>query len=325
MQRAAGRRRRRRRRPSSMRASTPTSGSSISSFSVRRPCASSASSSGATSRSTAERAAPGLEADVGVAVAVEVELAVGARRRRSGSSSVGVPEQQLLEQVARLGRVEQVGGDRGVERERAHVDAEPVEQPRISGLASWAASGRPSAAEQRGRARRAPRRRPAASPGATPPRPRSASVTSARPSSGRAPVGARPRRRPTASGSSPSASRVEQRDRLGGVGRPRDLGLEHLDLAGRRGPEVGVERLGQPVVAACGTRGSRRACAPPRRRTSPMREVVELDVERRRRGRSTITSAFCADLRLVLGQVLARASASARRGARRCRRGRRRC
>ena len=59
--------------------------------------------------------------------AVEVELALG-RRVAVGDPGAGVADHQLLEQVAALGRVEEVGGQRGVERQAAHVDVEAGER-----------------------------------------------------------------------------------------------------------------------------------------------------------------------------------------------------
>ena len=58
--------------------------------------------------------------------AIEVELTLGGGPVR-GQLGARVAPQNLVEQVARLGRVEEVGGDRGVERQAAHVDAR-VEQ-----------------------------------------------------------------------------------------------------------------------------------------------------------------------------------------------------
>ena len=60
--------------------------------------------------------------------AVEVELALG-RRPLLGQLGLGVAPQDLLEQVARLRGVEQVGGDRGVERQAPHVDIHQRQRP----------------------------------------------------------------------------------------------------------------------------------------------------------------------------------------------------
>ena len=60
--------------------------------------------------------------------AVEVELALGGGVA-VGDPGAGVAHDQLLEQVAALGGVEEVGGQRGVEGQAAHVDVEAGERP----------------------------------------------------------------------------------------------------------------------------------------------------------------------------------------------------
>ena len=60
--------------------------------------------------------------------AVEVELALG-RGAVGGQLDLGVPAQHLVQQVARLGGVEQVSGDGGIERQGAHVDAGVEQRP----------------------------------------------------------------------------------------------------------------------------------------------------------------------------------------------------
>ena len=84
---------------------------------------------------------------------VEVELALG-RRVAVGDPGARVAHHQLLEQVAALGRVEQVGGERGVEGEAAHVDVEAGERPHER-LGLVGGERPPADAGQRARARRA--------------------------------------------------------------------------------------------------------------------------------------------------------------------------
>ena len=164
---------------SSMRASTPTSGTSISSLSVRRPCASSAACSGATRRSTASARRPAIGAG-GRGRALEVELAVG-RRVALGDAGAGVADRELLEEVAGLGRVEEVGGQRRVEGQAAHVDAEPGERPhqRLGLVGGQRPAVGAAQLAQRVAHRR---RRPAARPGTQMTAPLSPSVTRAMPS-----------------------------------------------------------------------------------------------------------------------------------------------
>ena len=213
---------------------------------------------------------------------------------------------------------------RGVERQRAHVDAvapSSAAHQRLGAVGarrgrspsrSTAPTRTVGVGEQRGRRSTPPRR---ASPSTHERRARRARD---RPSA-RRPT---PRRR--RAGRAPAQR--GRRSAIAAAGGDRvDLGLEHL---GRRStaPPRSARRAPRPAGrTACGTRGSRTAAAPRRGRRGPACSVVEVDVERRRRARSTITSALLAHPRLVLGQVLAAASASARRRGRRCRRGRRTC
>ena len=59
---------------------------------------------------------------------LEIELALR-RCVAVGDAHAGVPHHELLEQVAALGRVEEVGGQRGVECQAPHVDVEAGERP----------------------------------------------------------------------------------------------------------------------------------------------------------------------------------------------------
>ena len=73
-----------------------------------------------------------------------------------------------------------------------------------------------------------------------------------------------------------------------------------LDDRARRAPRRGAR-------TACGTRGSRRArCTSSSVALPPSDEVAEVDVERRRRARSTITSALLRTLGLVLAARFSR-------------------
>ena len=87
-----------------------------------------------------ERLAAGDRRRVGVR-AVEVELALG-RRLVDRRGEAGVALDEVGQLVARLGRVEQVGGDRRVELEPAEVDAARRAAPRISALTSWPRTSR---------------------------------------------------------------------------------------------------------------------------------------------------------------------------------------
>ena len=103
-------------------ASTLTSGTSISSLSVRNACASSADCIGSIKRSTAKRVPADLLCAIDRIVA-EGQLArrgcgVGARQL-----AMCVPDQYLAEGIASVGRIEQVRRDLRVERELVHVDA----------------------------------------------------------------------------------------------------------------------------------------------------------------------------------------------------------
>ena len=101
-----------------------------------------AASSGATRRSTASARRPAI---VRRRRCRRRRGRAGPRRRasaRSQRSSAGVAQQQLLEQVRRLGRVEQVGGDARCRGRGAHVDADRS-RPRISSFARWPCTGRP--------------------------------------------------------------------------------------------------------------------------------------------------------------------------------------
>ena len=136
------RRRRRRRRPPCGRARA-TSGVSMSSLSVRRPCLSSASRSGGASRPTASARRPASRPSVDPAVVVEVELAVGrggvgraARARRTSAAGSAAGSRCRPDRGGRRRSTVSM-------RERA-PSGRPVRSSHASsGLASWAASGRP--------------------------------------------------------------------------------------------------------------------------------------------------------------------------------------
>ena len=81
--------------------------------------------------------------------------------RRPAVRRPGVAAQQLLEQVARLGRIEQVGGDGGVERQAAHVDADRQQRAHERPWPGAWPRGRPPASA--GRTSAASARRTAAS------------------------------------------------------------------------------------------------------------------------------------------------------------------
>ena len=300
---------------SSIRASTPTSGISMSSLSApqalrveRRRAAARPGGRRPGARRRGRRAPAS-------AVAVEVELALGGGVVRRAAASVGVAHEQLVEQVA-ASRPGRAGRRRSrVERRgRARRRRAPVERRASAAWRSWAASGRPPAGQRRERVAHRRRRR-AARRAARPPRPAPPSTHDGQ--ARRAASG--PRRRPTpaasASGRSAAASASSTRDRVGRRRRARvDLGLEHLGARPTRRAEVGVERLGQPVVE----RAELEEVEQP-----PHLVDVELGrtprssrstLERRRRARSTITSAFwrtcascsarfCAQLRRLLVEV----------------------
>ena len=90
------------------------------------PCASRALPSAGASRLTASASRAALERLVRPRL-VEVELPVRCAVR--GQAVTGVALQQVTDPVAGLGRVEEVGGDRRVHRQRAQVRAERVEAP----------------------------------------------------------------------------------------------------------------------------------------------------------------------------------------------------
>ena len=242
--------------------------------------------------------------------AVEVELALGAAPV-GRELEVGVAAQQLVEHVAgaRPGRA---GRRRAWCRGAARSMSAPMSSSdRISGLASWPATGPCRRARHRSASTTVRR---AGRPGAT--RPRRARRRSRRRGrrarSGPAARSRRLRRRRARRPASPSSAAAAA---VTGVD-DGDLGLEHVDRGQLGGPAVAEairERLGQPVARACGTRGSRRARAPRRGRTRPARGR-RATRRGRRRGRSTIISAlvracascstrFCAQLRRLLVEV----------------------
>ena len=238
-------------------------------------------------------------------------------RRRSASVSRRVPRQQLVERVAGLGRVEQVGGDRRVElqsaagrcRGRAATASAPWRRGPRTGRPSARAARTASVGEQR-------------RPGSTPPRAR-LGVDARRP--GRA-AALRPSAPPHAAARSSTAESGRERgDGLGGrrrLGAPRPRAPRRRPWPARR-PGV-AERPRRAGRTACGTRGSRTAACTSSTSGGPQCSAVEVDARPGASRRSTITSALLPHLRLVLGQRGPQLRASARRGGRRCRRGRRR-
>ena len=176
---------------------------------------------------------------------------------------------------------------------------------RISGLASCAASGRPPSATSAAERARAPADRSSDRPGSHTTSPMAASATSASPSSSpsgpRAAGPRRPRRRacpahrPALASASAASAAVARRPPRPRAPRPRgDVGRQARRRSASAEPLVEraeleeVEELAHLVGVEPPRRPGRRG----RRRG-------------RRRARSTITSAFGAHLRLVLGQVLA--------------------
>ena len=173
---------------------------------------------------------------------LEVELA----RRGDvavGDASAGVADEQLLEQVAALGRVEEVGGQRGVERQAADVDVEAGEgaHERL-GLVG----GERPAADAGERAELGAdlgvgeelAREPQHVAGV-------AVADEGQALEGRSALRAGPRggqRQRRVAG----ARRRQGLDGGVGGGQRLDLRLEH-DRLGRRRAQVGVEGLGQPV------------------------------------------------------------------------------
>ena len=216
---------------SSIRASTPTSGTSISSLSVRRPCASRAASSGCDQTVDGQGAAGGGGGRRrGGAVEVELALRGGVA---VGDAGAGVADQELLEQVPALGRVEEVGRERGVECQAAHVDVEARERAheRLGLVGDEGAAVGPG---QRRRARRAPRRRRAAAPGSHTTSPAAAVAHEGEALEVGPSLGARPRR------PRPRAGRCRRRGAASTFAAPAasamdvDLRLEHLGLGRRR-------------------------------------------------------------------------------------------
>ena len=171
----------------------------------------------------------------------QVELA---RRRRIGRPDVEAEEAhgQVLQQVLRLGRVEQVGGDGGVEVEPGQVDGPQVERPHQL-LGPWVEKDPKSAGRSSEGIQAASRRPPCAT--ATPTsglRPSSPSHDAARLTPpGRAPP-------PPPPASSPRARRRRASRWPSVPARPHPWP--------RRSGGTG-----------CGTPGSGRACGPPRRPT----------------------------------------------------------
>ena len=278
-----------------MRASTPTSGTSMSSCSVRRPWA----SSGGEQRRRPGGRRPARGAPVrsaGVDRARRRGRAGPRRRRRpSGSSSVGVAQQEVAR--ARSGSRPGRAGRRRASVSRARRARRRrrarSSSARISGLASWAATARPPAEQRRQRVAHGRRRR-AVAPGATRTSPRRASATSARPVERRAARRRRPTPPATASGAVGRRSVGERaRRRRPASSSSVDLGLEHLALARpSTAPTSVAERLGEAVVQRAELEEVEQLAAPRRRRTAPSTRSSSVDVERRRRGRSTITSAL---------------------------------
>ena len=220
-------------------------------------------------------------------IAVEVELTVGGRVARRGGER-GVALDQVAEVVAGLGRVEQVGRDRGVERQP--VDARsPLLQQRAHQRLGVVAARRPRRLQRRDRPSGSARWAAGIQVTAA----AAASVTTARPASGErapAPRPTPPRRR--AVPRPPSAATASATESLTVTSATSVLGAP----AGRAHDGAPGRALRPAARRTCGTRGSRTAALHLGRRRGCDRE--------RRRGsstgasrRSTITSGFLRDLR----------------------------
>ncbi len=175
--------------------------------------------------------------------AVEVELALR-RRVPVGDAGARVPDDELLEQVAGLGRIDEVGRQRGVERERAHVDVEPGERAhqRLGLVGGQGPSVDPGQRAERIAHRRVAQQGPGdpqhVARGAVG-HEREALERGCDPRCPSMPPRPRAARRPSPAAAMAAAALAASSVTL-------HLGLEHGRLCAG-GPQVGVERLGQPI------------------------------------------------------------------------------